>query len=231
MKKIFLTVLVFFASTSLVFGATNLWQFYDEQGLSLPSFNERKEVFENAISDEIYRGTAEQNEAYLQYLQNDFTENPTVGQPVGQQDLSFGAMAVNSAFPTYTFLNATTSTATSTASSKGDGIVGTAKVTGADKITFVFSRGDTTGTGNSGSSSFNVAVSADGTNWIGYNKLITNVVNSNSQTLTRVSAVSLTGTSTVFTSMDLEHDLINYIRCGTVETTDGEASCKAYAQF
>ena len=140
-------------------------------------------------------------------------------------------LVTNTAFPVYSFLNATTTTATSTASTKGDGIVGTARVNGADKITFVFSRGDTTGTGNTGTSSFNVAVSADNVNWVGYNKLITNVVNSNSQTLTRVSAVSLSGTTTGFASMDLEHDQINYVRCGVVETTDGEHTCKAYARY
>lgn len=139
-------------------------------------------------------------------------------------------LVTDTAFPVYTFLNATTTTATST-NATNNSVVGSARVKGAAKITFVFSRGDISGTGNTGTSSFNVAVSADGTNWVGYNKLIDNVVNSNSQTLTRVSAVSLSGTSTKFYSMDLDHDLINYVRVGVVETTDGEHTARAYTQY
>lgn len=143
---------------------------------------------------------------------------------------SLKGLVTDTAFPVYTFLNATTTSATST-NATNNSVVGSVKIKGASKVTFAFSRGDTTGTGNSGSSSFNVAVSEDGTNWIGYNKLIDNVTNTNSQTLTRVGTVSLSGTSTKFYSMDLDHDLINYIRVGVVETTDGEHTAKAYVQY
>ena len=150
-------------------------------------------------------------------------------KPAQKTESELKGLVTNTAFQTLTFLSATTTTATSTASTKGDGIVGTAKVTGADKITFVFSR--TGKLGNAGSSSFGVDISADNVSWVAYKKLIDNVTNTNSQTLTRVAAASLSGTSTAFYSMDLEYEVINYVRCGVAETTDGEHTCEAYAQF
>jgi len=84
--KILLTILAFFASTSLVFGATNLWQFYDEQGLLLPSFEYRKDFYEQILNDDVYKGTAEQNDLYLQYLQeNEFVKSPK------QEEIKLGA--------------------------------------------------------------------------------------------------------------------------------------------
>ena len=125
-------------------------------------------------------------------------------KPAQKTESELKGLVTNTAFPVYSFLNATTTTATSTASANGS-VIGTARVAGADKITFIFSRGDATGTGNAGTSTFNVAVSQDNSTWVGYNKLIDNVSNSNSQTITRVSSVALTGTTTKVYSMDLEN--------------------------
>ena len=81
MQKIFLTILAFFASTSIVFGATNLWQFYNEQGLLLPSFEYRKDFYEQILNDDEYKGTVKQNALYLQYLQeNEFVEIPKASE-------------------------------------------------------------------------------------------------------------------------------------------------------
>lgn len=122
-----------------------------------------------------------------------------------------------------TFFSATTTNATSTTA----GI--NAYIEGAKRATFYFKRGDTTGTGNSGSSLFKIEVartnSTSDADWVVYNKLIDNVTNANTQNLTRVGSASLSGTSTKIYSMDLANDNISFVRCVNVETTDGEATC------
>jgi len=129
----------------------------------------------------------------------------------------------------HTFLNATTTNATSTPSLDAEN---------AKKITFFFQRGDTTGQGNTGTTTFSVQVSNDDSNWITYNKLIDNLTNSNSQQLTRVASAILsaaanynnaTGTKTY--SMDMENDTFKYLRCVAFEQTDGEHTCKARIQY
>ena len=56
--------------------ATNLYQYYTEQGKNLPSVKERQTVAQEAgISG--YRGTAEQNTKLLSYLKTKPLENPT----------------------------------------------------------------------------------------------------------------------------------------------------------
>lgn len=128
-----------------------------------------------------------------------------------------------------TFFSATTTNATSTTANIN------AYIQGAKRATFYFQRGDTTGQGNSGSTSFSVEVSRTNStsdaDWIDYNKLIDNVTNANSQNLTRVGSASLSGTSTKIYSMDLEHDNINFVRCIAVETTDGEHTCRLETEF
>jgi len=69
MKKIILSILTFFATTSLVFGASNLWEYHKEKGLKFPSFEERKDFYESKIG-EPYIGTIEQNNKYLNSLEN-----------------------------------------------------------------------------------------------------------------------------------------------------------------
>lgn len=124
-----------------------------------------------------------------------------------------------------TFFSATTTNATSTTANIN------AYIEGAKRATFYFKRGDTTGTGNSGSSLFKVEVartnSTSDADWVVYNKLIDNVTNANTQNLTRVGSASLSGTSTKIYSMDLTNDNISFVRCVNVETTDGEATCVA----
>ena len=56
--------------------ATNLYQYYTEQGKNLPSVKERQTVAQEAgISG--YKGTAEQNTKLLSYLKTKPLENPT----------------------------------------------------------------------------------------------------------------------------------------------------------
>lgn len=106
-------------------------------------------------------------------------------------------------------------------------------ITGAKKVTLFVSRGDTTGTGNGGSEIMQIQVKDSGSgDWVTFNKLIDNVANTNAQTLTRVTNMSLAaGTSTKTYTMDLGYDAFDQIRCVRVETTDGEGTCSALVQW
>lgn len=132
----------------------------------------------------------------------------------------------------YTFLNATTTTAISTsvdttfdASGRRDD--GTLNVAGAEKVTFYFGRGDTTGQGNTGLTVFDVDVSPDGTNWYDFNHLIANDVSNTATTTVTINAA----TSTVIYSMDLQYDAFKFVRCTATETTDGEHTCQATVEY
>lgn len=130
----------------------------------------------------------------------------------------------------YTFFVATTTTATSTtaASSQDPGFM---RVGGATDVVFFFSRGDTKGTGNTGSSVFKVQVTPDGVNWFDYNEL-GQVSTSTTADLffNRVASSTIAAaTSTLQYAME---DISYYgARCIAVRTTDGESTCKAVATF
>lgn len=153
-------------------------------------------------------------------------------------------------FQTYTFFAsstvqtdyATTTSATSTDitayfASDGRKDNGYFLIAGAEEVTVYFQRGDTTGQGNIGTSTFFIQASPDGTNWYDYNKLIDNVTNANSQNLTRVGSVIFSAaadynnaTATKAYSLSPE-DAWYAIRCIVVEGTDGEHTCKASAKW
>lgn len=118
-------------------------------------------------------------------------------------------------------LAATTTNATSTA----------INVAGAKKVSLFFSRGDTTGTGNTGASTFRVWVSGDDSNYVIYNKLIENFENTKTEDITRVATSTLTGTSTKTLSMDLSTNGFLGIKCVVVETTDGNHTCKVLVEY
>lgn len=136
----------------------------------------------------------------------------------------------------FTAYTATTTSATSTNmtaftnSNTGEIDNGYMVVAGAKQITLYFSRGDTSGQGNAGSSKFRIQVTPDGTNWFDYNTLYQNLATSTNPTI--VSTVTISAaTSSVITSMDIRNQSFYAIRCIVLETTDGEHSCKATAQF
>ncbi len=115
-------------------------------------------------------------------------------------------------------------------------------IAGAENVTFYFTRG--WGGTNTGTSTFTVQVTKDGTNWYEYKKLIVNTTNANSTNLTRVSDVVLTAstnvavtgtlfgsaTSTEMLSMSPE-DTFFAARCTVVEVTDGTHTCSASAEW
>jgi hypothetical protein len=109
-------------------------------------------------------------------------------------------------------LNAVTATTTSSA----------IPVMGAKRVVWQFTRANHA----AGSTAFTVDVSLDGSTWIAYNKLISNVTNTNAQTLTRVASVSLSSDTSSFVTMDLEHDAFIEMRVTATETTDGTHTAK-----
>ena len=131
-------------------------------------------------------------------------------------------------YETFTFFSATTTNATSTAD--GTGNIGM-DIKGAKGLTFYFSRAFDGG--NAGTSTFNVEISPDeGVTWIGYNKLISNVTNTNAQMPTRVASVAIVAaTSTTMAAMDLQTDAFSRVRCVVVEGTDGAHTCKASVRY
>lgn len=130
----------------------------------------------------------------------------------------------------YTFFNATTTTATSTnaASTQDPGFL---RIGGAKDVLFYFTRGDATGHGNSGSTRFLVQVTPDGINWYDYQELGQIAVSQTADVFyTRVSSTTIAAaTSTLQFAME---DIDYYgVRCIAVKVTDGEATCKAMANF
>lgn len=131
----------------------------------------------------------------------------------------------------YTFFTATTTTATSTtASSPQD--PGYLRIGGAKDVLFYFSRGDTKGTGNSGSSIFKVQVTPDrGLTWYDYNELGQVTISSTDNAFyTRQGTTTISAaTSTQMWAME---DINFYgVRCIVQRITDGESTCTAAATF
>jgi len=95
-------------------------------------------------------------------------------------------------------------------------------IAGARKVSFMFTRANHA----AGSTAFSVEVSLDGTTYVAYNKLISDVTNTNAQTLTRVASVSLAANGSAYASLDLTSDAIYSIRVTATETTDGTHTAK-----
>lgn len=95
-------------------------------------------------------------------------------------------------------------------------------IQGAKKISLVFTRTNH----SAGSSAFSVDVSLDGTTWIAFNKLISNVTNTNAQTITRVASVSLASNTSSVVDMDLATGTYSKMRVTATETTDGNHTAK-----
>lgn len=98
---------------------------------------------------------------------------------------------------------------------------------GAKRITWYFTRADH----SAGSTAFAVTVSADDSTYVTYNKLISNVTNTNAQTLTRVASVTLSSNTTSIVSMDLDHDVFTYMKVTATETTDGTHTAKVVIEY
>lgn len=109
---------------------------------------------------------------------------------------------------------------------------GSFEITGAEEVLVFFSRGDTSGEGNTGSSNFKIQATPDGTNWYDYNDL----QNITSERFTSALVDARVGSSTIAaatstTMYRLDAKAFKAIRCIVVETTDGEHACAASARF
>lgn len=100
-------------------------------------------------------------------------------------------------------------------------------IAGAKKVTFFFTRTNH----SAGSTAFSVEVSLDGTTYVTYNKLISNVTNTNAQTLTRVASVSLNSNTTSTVSMDLTTDAFYCLKVTATETTDGTHTVQMLTEY
>ena len=98
---------------------------------------------------------------------------------------------------------------------------------GVKRATWFFKRANH----SAGSSTFTVDVSFDGTTWVAFNKLITNVTNTNAQTLTRVASVALSSDTTSTVAMDLSHDAFPFVRVTATEATDGTHTAELVREY
>lgn len=105
-------------------------------------------------------------------------------------------------------------------------------ISGAKDVKLYFQRGDTSGVGNTGSTTYSVQVSPDGTDWYAYNRLqnsTSTIADADGEYVTVGSYIIEAATSTVpFTMTDLGWYAV---RCHVTEATDGEHSCSARAEF
>ncbi len=120
--------------------------------------------------------------------------------------------------PLITALNAVTATTTSQA----------IDITGAEKVTFAFTRAANAG----GTSTFSVTGSVDGTTFVTLNNIITNVTNANSEDLTRVASVAIANTNaTVVAFLDMEYMTLKEIKVTVTETSDGTHTAKVLVEY
>lgn len=128
----------------------------------------------------------------------------------------------------YTFFSATTTTATSTTDG-GGGFV----IAGAKKITLQFKRGGITNP-NTGSTLFRVQGTIDGGDtWQNVGNFVSSTSTTETFTVNALygNSVTLTGTSTENIGIDIEKIPYYAIRVIAIETTDGEHTAKALAEF
>jgi hypothetical protein len=95
----------------------------------------------------------------------------------------------------------------------------------AKKVVLVCKRADH----SSGSSAFTAQVSVDGTNYVDYEKWISNANNTNVQGLTRVTTLTLSDDGVDFLTMDPD-DGFKDIKVKVTETTDGTHSAWLFIQ-
>lgn len=100
-------------------------------------------------------------------------------------------------------------------------------IAGAKKITLFFTRANHT----SGSTLFDVDVSLDGTTYVDFAQLITNVINGITEGKVRVASVSLSSNTTSAVSMDLDNSAFYSMKVKATETTDGTHTVKVLIEY
>lgn len=79
----------------------------------------------------------------------------------------------------------------------------------------------------SGNCVFTIQVSNDGTNWTAYNRIVSNVTNTNAQTDTKVASVTLSSNGTAMLFFP-DNDTFAFIRIIGTVTTDGTYQAVGY---
>lgn len=98
---------------------------------------------------------------------------------------------------------------------------------GAKKITIVFTRS----AHGSGSTAFTVPISVDDTTYADCAVLISNVANTNSQTLTRVASATISSNASTVVAVDMDHFCFSSLKVTATETTDGAHSATVYIEY
>ena len=152
------------------------------------------------------------------------------------KEYSFFASSTETYFATTTSATSTDIDAFFDANGQYDN--GAFNIAGARQVDLYFQRGDTVGTGNTGTTTFKIQVTADGSTWHDYGQLeeITTTTTADGY-FTRVSSPNAgasdtndhTATSTAIYRMDDTN--FKAIRCIVVEEVDGEHSCRAAATW
>lgn len=166
-------------------------------------------------------------------LGNVTTTEPTVKPVQGglyQEYTFFATSTTQTDFSTTT--SATSTQIASWTDSNGRIDKGFFVIAGAKKATMYFTR--TGVNGNGGSSRFRVQVSRTvptaETDWFDYNQLIQSAATGTVPT--SLSAVTISAaTTTSIVSLNLQDHTFYAVRCIVLETTDGEHSCYAGAEF
>lgn len=118
-------------------------------------------------------------------------------------------------YSSQTLLNAVTATTTSSAFELGSSV--------GRSLQFIAS-GITSGNGV-----FTVEISNNGTDWIAYNRLVTNVTDTNAQDDVHAASVTLSSNTNAFAFIP-EEDVFKFIRVVATRTTDGTYSAVLFAR-
>lgn len=100
-------------------------------------------------------------------------------------------------------------------------------VEGAKKVSMRLTRASH----SAGSSTFTVTGSVDGANFTTLNNIVTDVTNTNAQTITRVASVALSSNTSQFVSLDLTYLTLKAIRVVATIATDGSATVAASVEI
>lgn len=157
-------------------------------------------------------------------------ETPSVTRDLFRSYQFFASTTVPTTIATTT--SATSTNITSFFSTSGVKDNGYFVITGAKDVTLYFTRGDASGQGNTGTSTFRIQTSNEGTTWYDYNRLrqaTTTIATADAYYTYRPNVVIEAATSTQIMKMA---ELGYYaIRCIVVEVVDGEHTCQATATY
>ncbi len=174
---------------------------------------------------------------------NQTQDTPAIGGGI-YRTYEFFATTTAGAVAIATSTNATSSNITAAPDANGIWNTGVMDIRGAKRVTVYFTRGSAFSTANSGTSTFAIQVSPDGTNWYYENKLVVSTSSPAGTSLSgtmplwgpfvtigAANASGIVGTTTLHYSLDLTSETYQAMRCIVQTATDGSGSCFASASF